>query len=427
MIDINLLRNKLDFVVENLKRKNFIFNNDAFNKLESARRDLQIKMESLQNKRNSISKEIGVLKSKGEDSGNLLKEVITINDSLKITEVQFNDVHKEMQAFLDHIPNLLNDEVPNGLNETYNLEIRKVGIPKNFEFTVKDHVDLGLSLNKGLDFELGAKISGSRFVVMQGQLAKLHRALAQFMLDVHINEHGYKEIYIPYIVSAKSVYNTGQLPKFEDDLFRTAKSTDHSDPMYLISTAEIPLTNLVSQNVIDIEQLPLKFVAYSPCFRSEAGSYGKDTRGMIRMHQFDKVEMVQIVHHQKSRESLDILVNHAENILQKLELPYRVMLLCGGDTGFCSSMTYDLEVWIPSQNCYREISSCSNMTDFQARRMMARVRSKDSKLDLLHTLNGSGLAVGRTLVAILENYQNANGTITVPRALYDYMQCKIIE
>lgn len=432
MLDINLLRNDIETVAKNVARKKVTIDIEKFNNLEAIRRSLQIKMEELRASRNNLSKQVGVLKAKqakGElvdidvQLETLMNEVKNSSEMLVQTETEFAKTQEELNKFLYSIPNMLHESVPNGISDADNLEVRKVGVPREFDFMVKDHVDLGLALDKQLDFETAAKISGARFVVLKSQIAKLHRALAQFMLDIHINEHGYTEVYVPYLVNSKSVFNTGQLPKFEEDLFKTRRD---DEDMYLIPTAEVPITNIVADSILKEDELSLRFVAHSPCFRSEAGSYGRDTRGMIRTHQFDKVEMVQIVHPEKSFDALEEMTKHAENILKKLGLPYRVVALCNGDTGFSSAKTYDLEVWIPSQNAYREISSCSNMTDYQARRMQARFKNSEGKNELVHTLNGSGLAVGRTLVAVLENYQNSDGSITIPEVLKAYMGCDII-
>ena len=426
MLDINLLRSDIAMVAANVAGKKVILDIEKFHQLEIQRKTLQIKMEELRAQRNTLSKNVGMLKSQSaKDAGAditasleaLMTQVKDSSDTLAATELQFAAVQEEVNQLLYATPNLLHESVPPGTSEVDNQEIRRVGVPRNFEFQVKDHVDLGFNLNKGMDFEAATKISGSRFIVLKGQMAKLHRALAQFMLDVQIEEHAYTEVYVPYMVNAKSVFNTGQLPKFEEDLFKTKRG---EDDMYLIPTAEVPVTNLVADSILKEDELPLKFVCHSPCFRSEAGSYGRDTRGMIRMHQFDKVEMVQIVRPDQSFQVLEEMTMHAENILKKLGLPYRVIALCGGDTGFSAAKTYDLEVWIPSQNAYREISSCSNMTDYQARRMQARFKNAQGKNELVHTLNGSGLAVGRTLVALLENYQNSDGSISIPEVLQRY-------
>ena len=424
MLDINLLRNDIDNVAANVAGKKIILDKDYFNQLEAQRKSLQVKMEELQAKRNSTSKQIGILKSKGEDVSAVMAEVANLGGELKTAEADFALIHDELNIWMYGIPNQLHESVPVGKDEADNQEVRRVGVPRSFDFQVKDHVDLGIGINKELDFETATKMSGSRFVILKNQIAKLHRALAQFMLNTHIEEHGYTETYVPYMVNSKAVLGTGQLPKFEEDLFKLKHGDEN---MYLIPTAEVPLTNIVADIILKAEELPLKFVAHSPCFRSEAGSYGRDTRGMIRMHQFDKVEMVQIVAPDQSYAALEEMTKHAENILKKLGLPYRVLNLCSGDTGFSSAKTYDIEVWIPSQNTYREISSCSNMTDYQTRRLQARYKNAQGKNELVHSLNGSGLAVGRTLVAVLENYQNADGSITVPEVLRPYMGYDIIK
>jgi seryl-tRNA synthetase len=423
MIDINLLRNDIDKVATNVAHKKVIIDTKYFGELEAKRKSLQVTMEELQAKRNSSSKQIGVLKSKGEDTSQIMAEVANLGSELKAAEAEFAKVQEELTNWMYGIPNMHHDSVPVGKSEEDNQEVRRVGVPKSFDFEVKDHVDLGFGINKELDFETAGKMSGSRFVVLKNKIAKLHRSLAQFMLNTHIEEHGYTETFVPYMVNARAMLGTGQLPKFEEDLFKL-KHGDES--MYLIPTAEVPLTNMVADTITKIDELPLKFVAHSPCFRSEAGSYGRDTRGMIRMHQFDKVEMVQIVEASKSYAALEEMTKHAENILKKLDLPYRVLNLCTGDISFSAAKTYDLEVWLPSQNTYREISSCSNMTDYQTRRLLARYKNAEGKNELLHSLNGSGLAVGRTLVAVLENYQNADGSITVPEVLRSYMGCDLI-
>ena len=424
MIDINLLRNDIDTVATNVAHKKVIIDTKYFSELEAKRKSLQVTMEELQAKRNSSSKQIGVLKSKGEDTSHIMAEVANLGSELKAAEAEFTKVQEELTNWMYSIPNMHHESVPIGKGEEDNQEVRRFGVPKSFDFEVKDHVDLGLGINKELDFETAGKMSGSRFVVLKNKIAKLHRALAQFMLDTHIEEHGYTETYVPYMVNARAMLGTGQLPKFEEDLFKLK----HGDEtMYLIPTAEVPLTNIVADTIVKVDELPLRFVAHSPCFRSEAGSYGRDTRGMIRMHQFDKVEMVQIVEASKSYEALEEMTKHAENILKKLGLPYRVLNLCTGDISFPAAKTYDLEVWLPSQNTYREISSCSNMTDYQTRRLQARYKNLDGKNELLHSLNGSGLAVGRALVAVLENYQNSDGSITVPEVLRSYMGCDIIK
>lgn len=422
MIDPNLLRNNLAEVAQKLKEKrNFDLDTAHLAELEEQRKALQVKTETLQAERNARSKAIGAAKARGEDIEPLLAEVDSMGIELAQTKALFDDVSAELNTIALTIPNIPADEVPLGKDDSENKEILRWGTPRTFDFEVKDHITLGENLAGGLDFAAGVKLSGARFAVMKGQIAKMHRALAQFMLDLHTEQHGYVETYVPYLVNHTTLYGTGQLPKFGEDLFHT-KALEGEQPYALIPTAEVPVTNLVRDEILNAEDLPLKMTAHTPCFRSEAGSYGRDTRGLIRMHQFDKVEMVQIVEPEKSMEALEELTGHAEKVLQLLNLPYRKVLLCTGDMGFGSCKTYDLEVWVPAQNTYREISSCSNMWDFQARRMQARCRSKtDKKPRLVHTLNGSGLAVGRTLVAVLENYQNADGTITVPEALRPYM------
>ena len=424
MLDVNLLRNNLDEIAERLVIKKFKFDKELFNRLEQERKQLQIKTEELQAKRNASSKQIGQLKAKGEDTTAIMAEVAGLGDELKVVETEFNNVANQLNAYLATVPNLPHESVPLGNDETAHVEVRRVGVPRDFDFQVKDHVDIGASLNNGIDFEAGAKVSGSRFAFLKGNIAKLHRALAQFMLDLHTTEHGYTEVYSPYLVNANALFGTGQLPKFEEDLFKTKRG---DDDMYLIPTSEVSVTNLAAGEIYKEEELPFKYSCHSPCFRSEAGSYGRDTRGMIRMHQFDKVEMVNIVHPDKSFEALEAMVQCAENVLKALKLPYRVITLCGGDMTFGAAKTYDLEVWVPSQNTYREISSCSNMTDFQARRMQARFKDAAGKNRLVHTLNGSGLAVGRALVAVLENYQNADGSVTVPEVLRSYMGCDVLK
>ncbi len=418
MLDIQQLRNDLDGVAKGLATRGFTLDTLAFQALEGERKTIQTRTQELQAKRNATSKQIGQAKSKGEDVSAIMAEVANLGDELKAAEVNLEDIQGRMNEILLTIPNLPHETTPTGKSEHDNVEVHRVGTPRSFDFPVKDHVDVGEGLNQ-LDFGTAARISGARFSVMRGQLARLHRALAQFMLDVHTQEHGYTEVYVPYLVNADSMRGTGQLPKFEADLFAVQKN--ENEKLYLIPTAEVPLTNMVRDEIVALESLPLKFVAHTPCFRSEAGSYGRDTRGMIRQHQFDKVELVQIAHPSKSYEVLEELTGQAETILKKLELPYRVMALCSGDIGFSSAKTYDLEVWLPAQNVYREISSCSNFEAFQARRMQARYRNEKGKPELVHTINGSGLAVGRTLVAILENYQNADGSVTVPSVLRPYL------
>lgn len=427
MIDQNLLRTHLDDVAQILKTKrSFSLDTQKVAALEEQRKALQVKTETLQAERNARSKNIGAAKVRGEDISALLAEVDSMGDALAQAKSELDKVQGELRELLLSIPNLPAEEVPIGQDDSENVEISRWGTPRQFDFEVKDHVSLGEQLI-GLDFPAGVKLTGSRFVVMKGQIARLHRALSQFMLDLHTEQHGYTETYVPYLVNHDTLYGTGQLPKFGEDLFHTQplEGQDPNEvqkPYALIPTAEVPVTNLVRDEILDEESLPLKYTAHTPCFRAEAGSYGRDTRGLIRMHQFDKVEMVQIVAPEKSMEALEELTGHAENVLQLLGLPYRKMLLCSGDMGFSAAKTYDLEVWLPAQNTYREISSCSNMWAFQARRMQARCKAKgEKKTRLVHTLNGSGLAVGRTLVAVLENYQNADGSVTVPEVLRPYM------
>ena len=418
MLDIQLLRNDLQGVSQRLADRGTKPDFAEFERLEAKRKTVQIQTQELQAKRNQLSKQIGQAKAKGEDAAALMAEVIAQADKLKALEQQLGEIQLELDDFLLGIPNIPHASVPAGKSSDDNQEIRKIGVPPQFGFAVKDHVDLGAGL-KMLDFDVAAKISSARFTLMKGSLARLHRAISQFMLDTHTQEHGYTEVYVPYLVNADSMRGTGQLPKFEEDLFSIPRGD--GEKFYLIPTAEVPVTNIVRNEIVAGADLPLKFVCHSPCFRSEAGSYGKDTRGMIRQHQFDKVELVQIVHPSKSYEMLEELTGHAEAILKRLELPYRVVTLCTGDMGFSAAKTYDIEVWLPGQNAYREISSCSNFEAFQARRMQARFRNEKNKPEMVHTLNGSGLAVGRTLVAILENYQNADGSISVPAALKLYM------
>lgn len=421
MLDIQELRKDLDTIVVRLKARKFDFPTEEFKKLEAERKSIQTHTESLQAKRNAVSKQIGIAKSKGEDANVILAEISGLGDALKIAEAQLNDVQIKMQTLLLHVPNLPHESVPVGNDEADNKEIRRWGTPRVFDFVAKDHADVGAP--HGLDFDTGAKLSGARFTFMKGQIAKLHRALAQFMLDTQTEQHGYTECYTPYMVNAETLYGTGQLPKFEADLF-TLRHNDAN--MYLIPTSEVTLTNTVRDEIVPLESLPIKLTAHTPCFRSEAGSYGKDTKGMIRQHQFDKVEMVQIVHPEKSYQALEEMLGHAERILQLLELPYRVVSLCTGDMGFGATKTYDLEVWLPAQKTYREISSISNCEAFQARRLQSRFRNVNGKPELTHTLNGSGLAVGRTLVAILENNQNVDGSINIPQVLQTYMGNKTI-
>lgn len=421
MIDIQLLRKDIASAAARLANRKFQLDVEAFNALEAERKQIQSRTEELQGKRNTLSKQIGNLKSKGEDASALMAEVASIPEELKKSEVHLGEVQTRMHAFLQTIPNLPHESVTVGNDETANVEVRKSGTPRAFGFEVKDHVDIGSAL--GLDFDTAVKLTGSRFSVMKGGIARMHRALAQFMLDLQTQEHGYTEVYTPYMVNADSMRGTGQLPKFEEDLFAVKKGghEGEGETLYLIPTSEVSLTNTVRDEILAADALPIKMTAHTPCFRSEAGSYGRDTRGMIRQHQFDKVEMVQIVHPEKSMEALDEMVGHAETVLKKLELPYRLVSLCTGDMGFGACKTFDLEVWLPAQNTYREISSVSNMWDFQARRMQARFRNAQGKPELVHTLNGSGLAVGRTLVAVLENYQQADGSVVVPAALRPYM------
>ena len=422
MLDIQLLRNDLAGVAARLATRGFELDIAAFEQLENQRKALQVQSEEAQAKVNTLSKQIGELMKQGKrDEAEAVKAEVA---QVKALQEQLNQDLPQIQAALDdlllRIPNLPHTSVPVGKDETENVEVRKVGTPKTFDFAVKDHVDLGAAL--GLDFEKAAELSGARFSLMKGKVARLHRALAQFMLDTHTQQHGYTECYTPYIVSDAALLGTGQLPKFAEDLFHVTRGGDESKlSQYLIPTAEVTLTNIVRDEIVAEKDLPLKFTAHSPCFRSEAGSHGKDTRGLIRQHQFDKVEMVQVVQPENSYAALEEMVSHAENILKLLELPYRVITLCTGDMGFGAAKTYDLEVWVPAQNTYREISSCSNCEDFQARRMKARFKGEDGKNRLLHTLNGSGLAVGRTLVAVLENHQNADGSIHIPQALRPYL------
>ncbi|KZE33873.1 seryl-tRNA synthetase [Crenobacter luteus] len=420
MLDIQLLRSDLNAVADRLASRGYTLDTDAFASLEGERKALQTRMQELQARRNATSKQIGEAKRKGDDVSAIMAEVANLGDELKAAEIAFETVQARLDAWLLTIPNLPHESVPVGDDEGGNVEVRRVGVPRSFDFEVRDHVDVGAPL--GLDFETGAKLSGARFTVLRGPIAQLHRALAQFMLNTHTLKHGYTEMYTPYIVNDSALYGTGQLPKFAEDMFKVTRGGDEGTvDQYLISTSEITLTNTVRESVLKAAELPIKLTAHSPCFRSEAGSYGRDTRGMIRQHQFDKVEMVQVVHPDRSFEALEDMVGHAEAILKALELPYRVVTLCTGDMGFGATKTYDLEVWLPAQNTYREISSCSNMGDFQARRMMARFKDEDGKNRYVHTLNGSGLAVGRTLVAVLENYQNADGSVTVPTALRPYL------
>jgi seryl-tRNA synthetase len=415
MLDIQLLRNDLPGVAARLAARGMTLDTAEFERLEANRKAVQTQTQELQAKRNQLSKQVGQAKAKGEDASALMAEVTAQADKLKALEQDLAKAQAELDGFLGVIANLPHASVPIGKSADDNAEVRRVGEPRKFDFKAKDHVDLGAGLGQ-IDFDTAAKLAGARFVVLKNQIARLHRALAQFMLDVHTQEHGYTEVYVPYMVTEECANGVSSFAKFKDDLFKL-----EGRDLYLIPTAEYPVTNFVRGEILASESLPLKFVCHTPCFRSEAGSYGKDTRGMIRQHQFDKVELVQIAHPSKSYELLEELTGHAETILKRLDLPYRVMALCTGDMGFSSAKTYDLEVWLPGQNAYREISSCSNFEAFQARRMQARFRGEKGKSELVHTLNGSALAVGRTLVAVLENYQNADGSVTVPAALRPYM------
>lgn len=417
MLDPRIFRSDLDFVQQQLERRAFEFNAAYYSELEAKRKAIQVKTQDLQNERNSRSKSIGKAKANGEDIQPLLDQVQHLGDQLKAAETELNDIQSKMTALMEGIPNILDDSVPDGRDEESNVEISRWGEPTRFDFEPKDHVELGAKVG-GMDFELGAKIASARFVVLQGPLARLQRALIQFMLDTHVSEHGYTETYVPFLVNAQSLRGTGQLPKFEQDLFKVGSEP----PYYLIPTAEVPVTNIVRDEIVDTKSMPLKFVCHTPCFRSEAGAYGKDVKGMIRQHQFEKVELVQIVKPEESEAAHEELTGHAETILKKLKLPYRKVLLCAGDTGFSSAKTYDLEVWLPGQGVYREISSCSNFKDFQARRLQARWRNPETgKPELVHTLNGSGLAAGRTLIAVIENYQDEQGRIHVPGVLRPYI------
>jgi seryl-tRNA synthetase len=434
MLDIQTLRNDLAGVAERLATRGYTLDTAKFEQLEAERKTIQTRTQELQAKRNATSKLIGQAKAKGEDTTAIMAEVGALGDELKQLEAKLPQVLADMDAFLAVIPNVPYAGVPVGKSEADNVEVRKVGDVPKFDFEVKDHVSIGEGLG-GLDFETATKIAGARFTLLKGPLARMHRALAQFMLDTHTEKHGYTETYVPFMVNAESMRGTGQLPKFEEDLFSATKGgvnqlkdlldsekvADLSTKFYLIPTAEVPVTNMVRDEIVALEKLPMKYVAHTPCFRSEAGSYGRDTRGMIRQHQFEKVELVQMVHPEKSYEALEGLLGHAESILKALGLPYRVVKLCTGDMGFSSATTYDIEVWLPAQNTYREISSCSNFEAFQARRMQARFRNAAGKPELLHTLNGSGLAVGRTLVAVLENNQQADGSVRIPEVLRPYM------
>lgn len=417
MIDIQLLRNDMDRVVAAMARRGFAFDPAEFQTLENERKSLQARTQELQARRNALSKQIGQLKGKGEDASAVMAEVGGLGDELKANEQKLAELLPRIEAITAGLPNLPDEAVPEGRDEAGNVEVSRFGEPRSFDFEPLDHVDVGARL--GLDFETAARLTGSRFAVMSGPVARLHRALAQFMLDTHTREHGYTEMYVPYLVNEASMFGTGQLPKFEEDLFAVPRGEGERN--FLIPTSEVPLTNTVRGEILPASRLPLKMTGHTPCFRSEAGSYGRDTRGMIRQHQFDKVELVRIEHPDNSDAALEELTGHAEAVLQKLGLPYRKMLLCTGDMGFAARRTYDLEVWLPAQNTYREISSCSNCGDFQARRMQARVRGEQGKNVFVHTLNGSGLAVGRTLVAVLENYQQADGRVIVPPALVPWM------
>ncbi|PCE27955.1 serine--tRNA ligase [Paraburkholderia acidicola] len=420
MLDIQLLRKDIDGVAKRLADRGYTLDVAAFSALEAERRTNQTRTEDLQARRNTLSKQIGGMKGRGEDTSAVMAEVGGIGDEMKASAAKLEEIQTKLSDLLLGVPNLAHESVPLGNDESGNVEVRRWGTPREFDFPVKDHVDVGTPL--GLDFETGAKLAGARFTMLRGQIARLHRGLAQFMIDTHTRQHGYTEIYTPYIVNPEILYGTGQLPKFADDMFRVEKGGgENTVTQYLISTSEISLTNTVRDSIVDANELPIRLTAHSPCFRSEAGAYGRDTRGLIRQHQFDKVEMVQIVEPETSYDALEQMVGHAEAILQKLELPYRVITLCTGDMGFSAAKTYDLEVWLPAQETYREISSCSNTEAFQARRMQARYRNAQGKPELVHTLNGSGLAVGRTLVAVLENFQNADGSVTVPAALRPYV------
>lgn len=416
MLDPKFVRTQPQLVAEGLKKRGYVLDVATILALEEERKSIQVKTETLQQERNSKSKNIGKAKSQGEDIAPLLKEVEDLKAELSQAEQQLHDVQSRTEELLSGIPNIPDDAVPEGKSEDDNVEIARWGEPRVFDFEIKDHVDVGAKLG-GLDFETASKLTGSRFAVLRGGVARLHRALTQFMLDIHINDHGYEEIQVPFIVNKESLYGTGQLPKFEEDLFKLSDDRE----FYLIPTAEVPVTNVMRDEIVDDKtSLPIRLTCHTPCFRSEAGSHGRDTRGMIRQHQFEKVELVQFTRPDQSEQALEELTSHAEAILQRLELPYRKVILCGGDVGFSACKTYDLEVWVPSQDKYREISSCSLFGDFQARRMKARFRNAEGKPELLHTVNGSGLAVGRTLVALLENFQNADGSVTVPEALRPY-------
>ncbi len=418
MLDPQMLRTDIEAIAKRLETRGIEMNAKRFQDLEAARKEVQSLVEGAQASRNKLAREIGQAKAKGEEVKELLESSVRTNAALEGSERQLDKIRTDLQDYLDGIPNIPHESVPVGKSAADNVEIRRDGTSRQFGFAPRDHVDIGAAL-KQLDFETAAKIAGARFALMKGPLARMHRAIAQFMLDLHTQEHGYTEVYVPYLVNAASMHGTGQLPKFEADLFAVPRGDEGK--FYLIPTAEVPVTNIVRDEIVPLESLPLKFVCHSPCFRSEAGSHGKDTRGMIRNHQFDKVELVQIVHPEKSYEALENLTGHAEEILKRLNLPYRVVALCTGDIGFAAAKTYDIEVWLPGQNAYREISSCSNFEAFQARRMQARFRNEKGKPELVHTLNGSGLAVGRTLIAIMENYQRSDGGVDIPAALQPYM------
>src|ERR1700681_769515 len=421
MLDIQLLRNDPAAAAARLKTRGYVLDVARFESTEARRKAVQTRTQELQARRNTASKEIGAAKGRGEDAKALMTEVAGLGEELKALETELSDIQSDLRDWLLEVPNLPHASVPIGASEAQNVELRRVGSPRKFGFAARDHVDVGAALG-GIEFDISAKLSGSRFHTLRGNVARLHRALSQWMLDLHAAEHGYLECYVPYIVNRAPLLGTGQLPKFEDDLFWVTKGgAPDQDRMYLIPTAEVPLTNFVRDEIVPAATLPLKFIAHTPCFRSEAGSYGKDTRGMFRVHQYEKVELVQIVHPDESYNALEELLGHAELVLQRLELPYRVVLLCTGDTGFASAKTYDLEVWLPGQHKYREISSCSNFEAFQARRMQARFRGAQGKPELVHTLNGSALAVGRTLIAVLENYQRADGGVDIPAVLQAYM------
>jgi seryl-tRNA synthetase len=424
MLDVQLLRTDLRAVAKRLADRGYTLDSAAFEALEGRRKTVQTETQELQAKRNQLSKQVGELKAKGGDASQLVAQVNAQAGRLKSLEQDLENIQAQLNEFLLGLPNVPHASVPAGKSAADNPEVRKDGKPRAFDFPVRDHVDLGVAL--GLDFEAAGRISGARFVLMKGAIARLHRALTQFMLDLHTKEHGYTEVYAPYLVNAATLRGTGQLPRFEEDLFKVPRQESdggalRDTSLYLIPTAEVPVTNVVREQILPASDLPLKFVCHTPCFRSEAGSYGKDTRGMIRQHQFDKVELVQIVHPEHSYQALEELTSHAETVLKRLDLPYRIVTLCTGDMGFAAAKTYDIEVWLPGQKMYREISSCSNCEGFQARRMQARFRNDRHKTEFVHTLNGSGLAVGRTLIAVMENFQNADGSVSIPEALRPYM------